>query len=161
LRLVRVYGQLALPLMHRQGWRMTIPAVLLPVFVQVALTFALLFWMGSARLRALKGREVRVGDIALRQPAWPERPTQISNAYDNQFQLPLLFYALVPLALITRKADLFFVVLSWMFVATRLVHAAIHTTSNSVQRRFLAFVVGAIVLLIMWIIFAAHILLGI
>ena len=140
---------------------MTVPAVLLPVFVQVGLTFFLLFWMGAVRLRALKGREVRVGDIALRQPAWPERPTQISNAYDNQFQLPVLFYALVPLALITRKADLLFVVLSWIFVATRLAHAAIHTTSNNVQQRFMAFLAGAIVLLIMWIVFAAHILLGI
>jgi hypothetical protein len=117
--------------------------------------------MGAVRLRALKGREVRVGDIALRQPAWPERPTQISNAYDSQFQLPVLFYALVPLALITRKADLLFVVLSWIFVATRLAHAAIHTTSNNVQQRFMAFLAGAIVLLIMWIVFAAHILLGI
>jgi hypothetical protein len=140
---------------------MTVPAVLLPVFVQVGLTFFLLFWMGAVRLRALKGREVRLGDIALRQPAWPERPTQISNAYDNQFQLPVLFYALVPLALITRKADLLFVVLSWIFVATRLAHAAIHTTSNNVQQRFMAFLAGAVVLLIMWIVFAAHILLGI
>jgi len=140
---------------------MTVPAVLLPVFVQVGLTFFLLFWMGAVRLRALKGREVRLVDIALRQPAWPERPTQISNAYDNQFQLPVLFYALVPLALITRKADLLFVVLSWIFVATRLAHAAIHTTSNNVQQRFMAFLAGAIVLLIMWIVFAAHILLGI
>jgi len=140
---------------------MTIPAVLLPVFVQVGLTFFLLFWMGAVRLRALKGREVRLGDIALRQPAWPERPTQISNAYDNQFQLPVLFYALVPLALITRKADLLFVVLSWIFVATRLAHAAIHTTSNNVQQRFMAFLAGAVVLLIMWIVFAAHILLAI
>ncbi len=138
---------------------MTIPAVLLPVFVQVGLTFFLLFWMGSVRPRALKAREVRVGDIALRQPAWPERPTQISNAYDSQFQLPVLSYALVPLALITRKADLLFVVLSWIFVATRLAHAAIHTTSNNVQQRFMAFLAGAIVLLIMWIVFAAHILL--
>ncbi|HYY83794.1 MAG TPA: MAPEG family protein [Beijerinckiaceae bacterium] len=140
---------------------MTVPAVLLPVFVQVGLTFFLLFWMGAVRLRALKGREVRLGDIALRQPAWPERPTQISNAYDSQFQLPVLFYALVPLALITRKADLLFVVLSWIFVATRLAHAAIHTTSNNVQQRFMAFLAGAVVLLIMWIVFAAHILLGI
>ena len=140
---------------------MTIPAVLLPVFVQVGLIFFLLFWMGSVRLRALRGREVRLKDIALRQPAWPERPTQISNAYDNQFQLPVLFYALVPLALITRKADLLFVVLSWMFVATRLAHAAIHTTSNNVQRRFMAFLAGAVILLIMWIVFAIHILRGI
>ena len=140
---------------------MTIPAVLLPVFVQVGLTFFLLFWMAGVRTGALKRREVNLRDIALRQPRWPERPTQISNAYDNQFELPLLFYALVPLALITRKADLLFVVLAWMFVASRFAHAAIHTTSNDVQTRFYAFAVGAVILLIMWIIFAAHILIGV
>jgi hypothetical protein len=136
---------------------MTIDAILLPLFVQVGLTFFLLFWMGSVRVAAVRSREVRIPDIALGQPAWPERPTKIANAYHNQLQLPLLFYVLVILALFTRKADTFFVVLAWMFVTTRLVHAAIHVTSNHLQRRFFAFLVGAIILLIMWIIFALRI----
>ena len=137
---------------------MTIDAILLPLFVQVGLTFFLLFWMGRVRVGALRRREVAMRDIALRQPAWPERPTQIANAFHNQLELPLLFYVLVILALFTRKTDTFFVVLAWMFVTTRLVHAAIHVTSNDVQRRFFAFLVGAIILLIMWIVFALRIL---
>jgi peptidoglycan/LPS O-acetylase OafA/YrhL len=52
---------------------------------------------------------------------------------------------LVILALFTRKADTLFVVLAWMFVASRLAHAAIHVTSNHLQRRFFAFLIGAIV----------------
>ena len=84
---------------------MTVDAILLPLFVQVGLTFFLLFWMGFVRIGALKRREVAVPDIALRQPAWPERPTQIANAYHNQLELPLLFHVLVILALFTRKAD--------------------------------------------------------
>ena len=136
---------------------MTVDAILLPLFVQVGLTFFLLFWTGSVRVAAVRGREVRIPDIALGQPAWPARVTQISNAYHNQLELPLLFYVLVILALFTRKADTFFVVLAWMFVATRLVHAAIHVTSNDVQRRFFAFLVGALILFIMWIVFALRI----
>ena len=81
-------------------------------------------------------------DIALGERNWPTRIQQIQNAYHNQFELPVLFYVLVALALITRKADMLFVVMSWMFVASRLVHAAIHTTSNKVSLRFMAFVVG-------------------
>src|SRR5918997_397353 len=115
---------------------MTIDAILLPLFVQVGLTFFLLFWMGSVRVAAVRSREVRIPDIALGQPAWPERPTKIANAYHNQLQLPLLFYVLVILALFTRKADTLFVVLAWMFVTSRLAHAAIHVTGNDVQRRF-------------------------
>jgi hypothetical protein len=136
---------------------MTVDAILLPLFVQVGLTFFLLFWMGSVRVAAVRSRDVRIPDIALGQPAWPERPTKIANAYHNQLQLPVLFYVLVILALFTRKADTLFVVLAWMFVASRLAHAAIHVTSNHLQRRFIAFLVGAIILLIMWIVFALRI----
>lgn len=139
---------------------MSVPAVLLPVFVQVALTFYLLFWMGSLRVGVLRRGEIRLGDIALRERAWPARVTQIDNAFHNQLELPILFYVLVVLALVTRKADLLFVVLSWAFVITRIVHAAIHTTGNDVRRRFLAFLAGSIVLLMMWVVFALHILLA-
>ena len=62
---------------------MSIQMVLLPVFVLVGLTFALLLWMASARTRALTGREVSLQDIALGQPNWPERPTQIGNCFSN------------------------------------------------------------------------------
>jgi hypothetical protein len=44
-----------------------------------------------------------------------------------------------------------------MFVVTRLVHAFIHTTSNRVSQRFMAFLVGALILMLMWIIFALRI----
>lgn len=137
---------------------MTVQSVLLPLFVQVALTFVLLFWMGSARVASLRKGEVRIRDIALGQPAWPQRATQIGNAYHNQLQLPVLFFTLVTLALITKQADLLFVILSWVFVALRLVHAAIHVSTNYVPRRFYAFLAGAAVLAAMWLLFAVRVL---
>lgn len=139
---------------------MSLQAVLLPLFVQVALTFVLMFWMGGVRTAAIRRGNVKMRDIALGQPAWPERETQFGNAYRNQFELPVLFYVLVVLAIIARKADLLFVIMSWIFVVLRVVHAAIHTGSNNVPRRFYAFLAGAIVLLLMWIIFAVRVLLG-
>ena len=137
---------------------MTIQMVLLPVFVQVALTFGLLAWMAYARTGSVSRGETKMRDIALGQPAWPAKPTQISNCYDSQFQIPLLFYVLVVLAWITKQADLLFVVMAWIFVLSRLAHAYIHTTSNHVPTRFRAFAVGMLVLLLMWIIFALRIL---
>ncbi|HST94419.1 MAG TPA: MAPEG family protein [Microvirga sp.] len=133
---------------------MSITTVLLPVFVQVALTFLLLMWMGRSRIASLRAGDVKVRDVALGERSWPTRIQQIANSYHNQFELPVLFYAIVALALITRKADLVFVVLSWLFVASRLVHAVIHTTSNKVSQRFAVFLVGVIVLMAMWIMFA-------
>jgi hypothetical protein len=139
---------------------MSIQAVLLPLFVQVALTFVLLFWMARLRVAAVTSGRVKARDIALSPAGWPERETQIGNAFHNQLQAPLLFFLLVTLALITRKADLPFVVLSWLFVLLRLGHAFELVTANNVRRRFYWFASAAVVLLVMWIIFAVQILFG-
>ncbi len=137
---------------------MSLAAVLLPVFVQVALTFVLLYWQGYVRVGHTSRGEVKIRDIALRQANWPEQATKLSNAFENQFELPVLFFVLVVLALFTRKADLVFVVLSWVFVLSRLVHAFIHVTTNRVSRRFFAYSVGSVTLLVMWTIFVLRIL---
>ena len=136
---------------------MTVQAILAPLFALVALTFALLVWMGIVRFAAVRRREVRVGDIALGQLNWPPRAQQISNCYHNQLQLPVLFYVLTILALFLRKADLLFVVMAWIFVLLRIVHAAIHVTSNHVLRRFQAFAAGTLVLFLMWAMFAVRV----
>jgi hypothetical protein len=139
---------------------MSLASVLLPLFVQVALTFVLLLATGNTRVGAVARKEVKVSDVALGQHNWPARIMQIGNSYNNQLQLPVLFYVLVTLAWITRKADLLFVVLSWVFVISRIVHARIHTTTNDMRVRFYAFASGAFILLIMWAIFALRILLA-
>src|SRR6516162_11833993 len=104
---------------------MSIQAVLLPLFVQGLLTFVLLVWMAYLRTSAVTSGAVRTSDIALREPGWPAHATQVANAFHNQLELPVLFYVLTILAWITRHADLAFVVLAWIFVASRLVHAYI------------------------------------
>ena len=139
---------------------MSIPTILLPLFVQVALTFALMFGMAYSRMGALKRKDARMADIALGQPNWPPRVQQVSNCYHNQFQLPVLFYVLTILVIITHHADFLFVVMAWLFVLTRLLHTYIHTGSNYVRHRFNAFALGAFILLAMWIIYAVRILLG-
>ncbi|WP_407164895.1 MAPEG family protein [Bradyrhizobium sp. ORS 111] len=140
---------------------MSIQMVLLPVFIQIGLTFALLFAMASMRGRALSSGETKTGDIALRQPNWPVRATQVGNCFANQFELPVLFYVLIALALPLRHADLFIVLMSWVFVVTRFVHAGIFVTSNDVRPRSLAWFAGVLVLLAMWLYFALRILLAI
>jgi len=138
---------------------MSIPMILLPVFVQVGLTFALLLWMAGARGKALSSGETKMRDIALRQPNWPARATAIGNCYANQFEVPVLFYVLIALALPLRHADLIIVMLSWVFVVTRFAHAGIFVTSNDVRTRSLAWFAGVLVLLFMWLYFALKILL--
>jgi len=138
---------------------MSVQMVLLPVFVLIGLTFALLIWMATARRNALVSRETKIKDIALGQQNWPVGATQIGNCFKNQFELPILFYVLIAIALPLRHADNVIVILSWVFVVTRLVHAGIFVTSNDLNRRSLAWFAGVFVLLAMWIYFALRILL--
>ena len=55
--------------------------------------------------------------------------------------------------MITNKADLTFVILSWAFIATRILHAWVYATSNNIRHRFRSFLAGAIILMIMWLVF--------
>jgi hypothetical protein len=118
---------------------MSVQMVLLPVFVEVGLTFFLLLWMADARRRAPRGGETRIRDISL--------------------ELPVLFYALIALALPLRHADLIIVLLSWVFVVTRFLHAGLFVTSNDLNQRSMAWFAGVLVLLAMWVYFALKILL--
>ena len=138
---------------------MSVQMVLLPVFVLVGLTFALLLWMAGARRGALVSGQTKIRDIALGQPNWPTRPTQIANCFANQFEIPLLFYILIAIALPLHKADLFIVLMSWVFVVTRFVHAGIFVTSNDLGRRSTAWFAGVLVLFVMWLYFVLKMLL--
>ncbi len=139
---------------------MSIQSILLPLFVEVALTLGLMLWMFMARRGDLRSGAVHPSKIALREPNWTTRTQQISYSFSNQFELPVLFYVLTILEIITRHADLVFVVLAWIFVITRLGQAYVHTTSNRVMWRGSIYGIGALVLIAMWVIFMIRILLG-
>lgn len=138
--------------------RTIIPQVLAPVFVQVALTFILLGMTGWSRAQALRSRALRISDIALGQNVWPEKTAQIGNAFNNQFQLPVLFYVLVGFVLMTGRQDYLFVAAEWLFVVLRIAHAFVHVTSNNVPMRFQLFLAGASILILMWLWYAVRIL---
>ena len=138
---------------------MSTQAILLPLFVQVALTFALGFWLAGARVSAIRGRAVKMRDVALREPNWPPRLLQVHNAFLNQLELPVLFYVLTILALVTRHGDLVFVLLAWVFVTLRILHAREHVTSNDLRRRGPLFIASCMVLAVMWLIYIVRMLL--
>jgi hypothetical protein len=120
---------------------MTVQMVLLPVFVEVGLTFFLLLWTARTRRNAT-GRE-----------------TRSDSGFADEFGLPVLFYVLIAIALPLRRADLVIVLLSWVFVVTRFAHAGILATSSEGRNRSQAWFAGALVLLAMWVYFALKILL--
>ncbi len=139
---------------------MTIHAILLPLFVEVLLTFAVMVGMMYFRTTTLQRGETRIELIALREPNWPVRATQFANSFANQFELPVLFYVVTTLSIITQLADSMFVVLAWIFVVTRVLQAYVHVTSNNVRLRGAYYGLGALVLVIMWVSFIVRTVLG-
>jgi len=117
--------------------------------------------MAFLRTTCVMSGSVATRDIALREPNWPAHATQVANAFHNQLELPVLFYVLTILAWDTHHAGTVFVALAWLFVILRVIQAIIHVTDNHVRRRGLAFILGAIVLAIMWANYMMDILVGI
>jgi hypothetical protein len=139
---------------------MPIQFVLLPLFVEVLLTFGVMLGMMYFRTSSLQRGETRFADIALRESNWPVRATQFAYSFSNQFELPVLFYVLTILEIITRHADLVFVALAWIFVGFRILQAGVHVTINNVKYRGAFYGFSALVLVVMWLIFMVRIVAG-
>lgn len=128
--------------------------LLLPAFIHVAWVMALGFRMGRARTGAIRAGRARMEEIALDNTRWPDDVRKFANNFDNQFQVPLLFYAVLPLLILTQLEDIVAVVLAWAFVAGRIAHSLIHTGSNDVMKRFYGFALSFFAVAAMWAWFA-------
>jgi len=110
---------------------MTPQEILLPLFAEVILTFLLLFWLAPLRARDFNAGVARPDNVSLREPNWSQRALQVSYAYSNQFELPVLFYVLTILEYVTH---------------------------NDIRVRGAFFAVSAIVLAVMWAIYILEVL---
>ena len=135
-------------------------AILYPVFVHVLLVVVVGALMAAARARAVRTMDRQRGnpDLAMGRVAWPDDATKRADNYRNQFELPVLFYAVVAFGLITKGADIVMILLAWLFVLTRVVHAAIHVGPNKVRWRSPAFAIGFLIVAVMWIKLFLHVL---
>ncbi|MET3896536.1 hypothetical protein ABIB57_000460 [Devosia sp. UYZn731] len=130
---------------------LTAKLLILSIAAQVLLTIGILLLMGRERVPRVMSGEIRWQDIAVDRSAYPLRARLLSNSFDNQFQLPVLFYVAALLILWTGSVGWVDVILAWLFVVLRYVHAAIHTTSNSLLPRFSAYTAGMVVLIVLWL----------
>lgn len=131
--------------------------ILWPTLALVALVFAVWFTLFVQRVGHMRRNppgpdSFGSGDAALAYFRPVEMP---ANNLANLFEMPVLFFALVPLLLITRHADHAQVVLAWIFVVLRVVHSIVHVTRGSVNLRFFVYLGSCVALSVMWIGFAA------
>ncbi len=134
-------------------------AIFYPVFVQVLLTMVVYVLLMAARARAIAAASRKQGsrDIAMGRFAWPDDAQKRAHNQRNQFELPVLFYAATAFALILGAVDPTMLALAWAFVASRVVHAAIHIGPNRIRWRGPAFVLGFLIVTAMWLKLFLHV----
>lgn len=128
-------------------------AILYPSIAMALLTLGLIFTMGARRFLAVQGRKVSIkyyrtySDDA----GEPESLRQHSRHVQNHFEAPPLFHLVVWGTYLIGAVSPFAIWAAWLFVASRCVHSAIHLTYNNVNHRFLAYGVGLLIVLVLWV----------
>jgi hypothetical protein len=109
------------------------------------------------RITGAGQRESHAHDVTITR----ESPNYPGRLGCNQFEIPVLFYVVCLAAFQTgAAAGAGFIVLAWLFVLSRFVHAWVHMTSNRVILRRRVFMVGYFALVVMWGWFAVHLASG-
>ena len=122
-----------------------------PMFAMCMLTVALAFAAVKARIASVKNGEMKISYFRLMSgEALPENVAKTTRSFNNQFEVPTLFYVIATLHLIMDLDNLAAQALAWLFVLLRYAHAYIHLGSNNVKFRMLTFFSGLLVLVALW-----------
>lgn len=121
----------------------------LPALMQILLVILLYIQLAIAKSRAVSAGLVNLERRALHADAWPESVIKINNNIRNQFEVPVLFYAITIVIWELELASTTIQILSWVFVASRCVHTWIHTGSNDEPWRRRVFTLGTAIVALM------------
>lgn len=123
-----------------------------PLLAMVALTVVVWTAMYVQRLTFLARNRIDPESLGTRGEAL-RRMAPISARADNLsnlFELPVLFYAAVLLAMVTGHDGPALAAAAWGFVGLRVLHSLIHCTYNRVTHRFAVYIAASLVLWGMW-----------
>ncbi|KQZ99605.1 hypothetical protein ASD64_14860 [Mesorhizobium sp. Root157] len=130
-------------------------AIFWPMVAHFALVSAVYVLLGLRRRLAVTSGEAKPRQFKVRAQE-PDTSVTTANNLMNQFELPVLFHVVCLAMFVTNGVSLVAVLLAWLFVALRYLHAYVHVTSNNLSVRSLAFAAGFVVLVIIWAGFALH-----
>ena len=131
-------------------------SILWPMLAQMGWTFALYVWLTVERTRAVARGEVKYATFEFGRGE-PANVARISRNLANQFELPVIFYAVVVLLVVIGRVGAFDVLAGWVFVAGRVVHTLVQTLTDDVPLRGRVFLINfaAVVVLVGHIILLA------
>ena len=126
-------------------------AILWPAFVLFALTAIVMLRLARLRFAAVAGGRVDPRFYKIfRGDGEPEEVATVARNLNNLFEAPTLFYAGTAIAFAAGEAGVLLVALGWTYVVLRVLHSAIHLSTNRVLWRFRAFALSWLILLAYW-----------
>lgn len=121
-------------------------------------TLAMIFWifvvgviLGFRRKAAFTSGAVRPDEVQVSTERYPAPARLAAANFTNQFETPVIFFALIMIAMETGATGYVMAILAWLYVATRVVHTLIHVGPNQLPVRGAVYGVGVIALFGMWI----------
>ena len=123
-----------------------------PCFALVLLTMVVWFTMLVRRAAHMRRHSIVPNDMPTRELADAKFGTaQIpNNNLMNLFEIPVLFYVATMAIYVLQLVDVYYVCLSWVFVALRYLHSLIHLSYNNVLHRGLPYLVSTTLLWLIW-----------
>ena len=123
-------------------------SILWPMLAQIGWTFVLYVWLTIARSRAVARGEVKYSAFALGRNE-PTDVARITRNLANQFELPVIFYAMVVLLVVIGRVSTIDVLAAWVFVAGRVIHTLVQTLTDDVPLRGRAFMINFVALVVL------------
>lgn len=120
----------------------------------VLLTFAVGVRLLFTRVEEMRRKRIhpQAASNSLQMAARLEN-VQAADNFRNLFEVPVMFYGLVAVALATQQTPGWLVVGAWAFVGLRVVHSFIHCTYNKVMHRLAVFLASFGLLVALWVAF--------
>jgi len=121
-----------------------------PVLAQLSIPLVVLILNGKRKAGDVNSGDVDREKAAMDNEAWSKPTVLTSKSLANQFQFPVVFYVLCLLLASLNAVTTGVLVVSWLFVVARLIHAYVHVTTNYVPIRFRAFLISMVLLLVLF-----------
>lgn len=125
--------------------------IIFPMCAMFLLVLLVLGKMFLGRLTAIRSGSIKISFYRTLQGQEPEQSIQAVRHFANMFEAPVLFYVACILGLILPIQNIAFVILAWLYVAARSLHAIIHLGKNDVIKRMRAYAFGWLALIAMWL----------
>lgn len=130
---------------------MLVKLLVLLMFVYLVFLIGLGVFMFFARFRAVKTKKIHPSYFKTYQADAPDHLKVMENHYNNQFQVPVLFFIANLVAMQTQSVSGLYLTLACLFFISRMAHSYIHLGSNIVMHRAGTFFFGILTLLGLWI----------